>query len=180
MKKDLTGKTFGDLFVIGVSEVSRNGHYRYHVRCSCGVEKTLLGTHMLQGNTLHCGQCKERRKPRNWTGSGSVSGAYFAHIKSGAAGARGRRPLPFELSIEYVADLLDNKQKGLCALSKLPISIKAHTASLDRIDSSLGYLEGNVQWLHKDVNMMKRHYNQDYFLELCKLISGVCEIVDLT
>lgn len=179
MKKDLTGKTFGDLSVIGVSEISRNGHYRYHVRCSCGVEKTVFGTHMLQGSTLHCGQCKERRKPRNWTGRGSVSGSYFAQLRSGAEGARGRRPLPFELTIEYVADLLDNRQKGLCALSKLPISIKAHTASLDRIDSSLGYVEGNVQWLHKDVNMMKRHYDQNYFLQLCKQVSGACEIVDL-
>lgn len=181
MKKDLTGKTFGNLYVVGVSEVSRNGHYRYHVRCACGVEKTVLGTHMLQGNTLHCGQCKERGKPNNWTGCGSVSGTYFAQVKSGAAGARGRRPLPFEVSIEYLADLLDNKQGGLCALSKLPISIKAHTASLDRRDSSLGYVEGNVQWLHKDINMMKRHYDQEYFLKLCKLVAGgACEIVDLT
>lgn len=180
MKKDLTGKTFGGLYVIGVSEVSRNGHYRYFVRCSCGVEKTVLGTHLLQGNTKTCGKCVERRKPRNWTGCGSVSGTYFAQLKSGAAGSRGRKPLEFAVTIEYVADLLDNKQKGLCALSGLPISIRDKTASLDRVDSEKGYLEGNVQWLHKDVNMMKRHYNQDYFIHLCKKIGGTCEIVDLT
>jgi len=180
MKKDLTGKTFGDLFVLGVSEVSRNGHYRYCVRCSCGVEKTVLGTHMLQGNTLHCGQCKPRTKPSNWTGCGTVSGTYFAQVKSGAAGARGRKPMEFSVSIEYLAHLLDEVQKGVCALSGIVISIRSHTASLDRIDSSKGYVEGNVQWLHKDVNMMKRHYEQDYFINLCKKVGGSCEIVDLT
>ena len=44
MKKDLTGKTFRRLLVLGVSEVSRNGHYRYNVRCECGTIKTVLGT----------------------------------------------------------------------------------------------------------------------------------------
>lgn len=180
MKKDLTGKIFGDLCVLGVSEISRNGHYRYHVRCSCGTEKTVLGTHMLQGNTLHCGKCKPRAKPRNWTGCGTVSGTYFAQVKTGAAGARGRKPVEFKVSIEYLSHLLDEVQKGTCALSGLPISIKAHTASLDRIDSSKGYIEDNVQWLHKDVNMMKRHYEQNYFISLCKRIGGSCEIVDLT
>ena len=179
MKKDLTGKTFGHLYVIGVSDVSRNGHYRYHVRCSCGVEKVVLGTHMLQGNTTHCGCSK--RKPRNWKGTGTVSATYFSSIKRGAEGGKGRKPIVFNITIEYVADLLDNKQQGRCALTGLDISIKDKTASLDRVDSSKGYEKGNLQWLHKDVNMMKRHYSQDYFKYLCCLVSGdSCEIVDLT
>jgi len=178
MKKDLTGKTFGLLYVVGVAEVSRNGHYRYHVRCSCGVEKVVLGTHMLQGNTVHCGCSK--RKPRNWKGSGTVSATYFSSLKRGADGGKGRKPIPFNITIDYVADLLDNKQKGKCALTGIYISVKDKTASLDRIDSSKGYERGNLQWLHKDVNMMKRHYSQDYFIYLCKAVSNSCEIVDLT
>ena len=178
MKKDLTGKTFGLLYVVGVAEVSRNGHYRYHVRCSCGVEKVILGTHMLQGNTVHCGCSK--RKPRNWKGSGTVSATYFSSLKRGADGGKGRKPIPFNITIDYVADLLDNKQKGKCALTGIYISVKDKTASLDRIDSSKGYERGNLQWLHKDVNMMKRHYSQDYFIYLCKAVSNSCEIVDLT
>lgn len=178
MKKDLTGKTFGHLYVIGVAEVSRNGHYKYHVRCYCGVEKVVLGTHMLQGNTKHCG-CSNR-KPRNWKGSGTVSATYFSSVKRGAKGGKGRKPIPFDITIEYISDLLDNKQKGRCALTGLEISIKDKTASLDRVDSSKGYQKGNLQWLHKDVNMMKRHYSQDYFIYLCKAVGDSCEIVDLT
>ena len=44
------------------------------------------------------------------------------------------------------------------------------TASLDRIDSGKGYIVGNVQWLHKDINKMKLHHNQEYFIKLCKMV----------
>jgi hypothetical protein len=179
VKKDLTGKTFGDLFVEGVSEVSRNGHYRYHVVCSCGVEKTVLGTHMLQGNTTHCG-CKTDRTSSNWKGYKGVGLTYWSSVKRGAEGGKGRKAMDFEITLEYVGDLLE-AQNYKCNLSGLEISAKHNTASLDRIDSSKGYVVGNVQWLHKDVNMMKRHYSQDYFQHLCNLITKTtCEIVDLT
>jgi hypothetical protein len=45
------------------------------------------------------------------------------------------------------------------------------TASLDRIDSSKGYIEGNVQWIHKHINKMKNNFNESYFIEICKKIS---------
>lgn len=179
MKKNLTGKTFGDLYVVGVSEISRNGHYRYHVKCSCGTEKTVFGTHMLQGHTTHCG-CKSKRGSANWQGYKRVGKTYWSQIKAGAEGERGRKKIPFELTIEFIGDLLE-AQENKCALSGLPICAKEGTASLDRIDSSRGYTPDNVQWLHKDVNMMKRHYSQDYFVMLCqKVAGGSCEIVDLT
>lgn len=45
------------------------------------------------------------------------------------------------------------------------------TFSLDRIDSKIGYIEGNVQWVHKMVNMCKQHYTQEEFLEMCVSIA---------
>jgi hypothetical protein len=50
-------------------------------------------------------------------------------------------------------------------------SDKYSTASIDRIDSSKGYEEGNIQWVHKHVNFMKRTYSQDYFIDMCKKIA---------
>jgi archaellum component FlaC len=43
------------------------------------------------------------------------------------------------------------------------------TASLDRVDSAKGYIKGNVQWVHKDINMMKQQYSQEYFIQMCRL-----------
>lgn len=42
--------------------------------------------------------------------------------------------------------------------------------SVDRIDNDLGYLRTNIQIIHKDINRMKSDFNQDYFIQMCKLI----------
>jgi hypothetical protein len=62
---------------------------------------------------------------------------------------------------------------GFCALSGLKIEIKykATTASLDRIDSNIGYIKGNIQWVHVKINMMKNKYTQEEFIEVCKLVA---------
>lgn len=71
------------------------------------------------------------------------------------------------------------KQERKCALSKEEIRFpsnykdKTGTASLDRIDSNLGYVEGNVQWVHKDVNKMKSDFSEEYFICWCKKIAGI-------
>lgn len=44
------------------------------------------------------------------------------------------------------------------------------TASLDRIDNTKGYLEDNVQFVHKDINRMKWAHSQQYFIELCSKV----------
>lgn len=107
-------------------------------------------------------------------GTDVVSSTYFSVIKQHAI----VRKLEFNISIEYISSLL-LQQKFKCALSGLDIvagyvNIKSgqHTASLDRIDNNRGYVEGNVQWVHKDVNWMKQDFNQDYFIELCQRISN--------
>ena len=76
------------------------------------------------------------------------------------------------------------KQDKKCKLSGLDINFKnintkktrhrfdlVCTASLDRIDSKKGYTLDNIQLVHKDINMMKKEYNQKYFIEMCKLVT---------
>lgn len=46
------------------------------------------------------------------------------------------------------------------------------TASLDRIVSTKGYVEGNVQWVCKMVNIMKNVYDQEDFINMCKKIGN--------
>lgn len=87
-----------------------------------------------------------------------------------------RKNRKFDLSIEYLSELF-LKQDKKCAYTgeELTFGSTSHrfdgTASLDRIDSSLDYIEGNVQWVHKDVNMMKQQYSHEYFLDLCKKVA---------
>jgi len=70
---------------------------------------------------------------------------------------------------------LYERQNRKCAISGLPIVFGKHntetTASLDRIDSAIGYEKDNIQWVHKDVNIMKNIFPLEYFLGMCKKIT---------
>ena len=98
-----------------------------------------------------------------------ISGQYFSHIKIGAK----KRNLKFDLKIEDIWELY-LKQNKKCVLSGVEISfdkIKGKTtASLDRIDSSKGYIIDNVQWVHKDINQMKSNRSVEDFCEWCKKV----------
>lgn len=92
--------------------------------------------------------------------------------KQKSARKRGRE---FEFDIKYIWRIYI-KQNRACALSGLPLDFSKETdiamVSIDRIDNKKGYVKRNIQLLHKDVNFMKWTYSQDYFIELCKLISN--------
>jgi hypothetical protein len=82
-----------------------------------------------------------------------------------------------EITIKQAWELFE-AQNRRCSLTGLPLYFGGRngtTASLDRIDSSLGYLISNVQWIHKDVNRMKNHFDQDYFIDICKRIAFCSE-----
>jgi ribosomal protein L37AE/L43A len=85
------------------------------------------------------------------------------------------RGYAWDLTIENIWDLYE-KQDSVCALSGLPIGWSSKgltaTASIDRIDSSEGYILENVQLVHKDINFMKQQFDQEYFINLCKEVAN--------
>lgn len=175
----MINKKFGKLTPINEHSTTRNGHIRYTCKCDCGSTTNVLGTHLRQGNTKSCGCDTYTVGPyhKDWNGIGQISGAFwYDHIVKSATGGK-RRTIELKIDKEY-AWLLFISQEMKCALTgivlKFPVKHKdkAWTASLDRIDSSKGYVEGNVQWVHKDINMMKRIYNNQYFIEMCKLVAS--------
>ncbi|MEN6622494.1 MAG: hypothetical protein ABFD50_13190, partial [Smithella sp.] len=79
-----------------------------------------------------------------------VYSCYWAKIAEGAK----RRGLQVLVEKEYILDLY-KKQGGRCALTGVKLKLaqnskewksRVQTASLDRIDPSKGYIEGNLQW----------------------------------
>lgn len=110
---------------------------------------------------------------RHFSGVGFLSKTVYEAFKQQAK----RRNIEFSISMEYLWDLFV-KQRGRCALTGLPIEIRAsnrkgllNTASLDRIDSKLGYIPGNVQWVHKAINVLKHTFTNNELIKICKLIS---------
>lgn len=176
--RDLTGQRFGRLEVESIHSKSRSGQYRWNCLCDCGVIKDVLSTHLISGKTNSCGCLKNisGAKHKDWEGCGEISGNKFCSIKRSANGSK-RREIEFDLAIEYLWKLFLGQHR-MCALSGIEIwfdHTDGHsgdcTASLDRIDSGRGYVAGNVQWVHKDVNKMKNSLDQEYFIQICKCIS---------
>lgn len=67
-------------------------------------------------------------------------------------------------------------QEGLCAISGVRMTFEqsggrvATNISIDRIDSSLGYLPENIQLVCSLVNTMKREYSTEELISWCKTI----------
>lgn len=178
MKKDLRNLTFGKLKVLDFHSKTRNGHIRYVCQCECGCNCNILSTHLLQGNSISCGKCTKIKGKNHlqWNGFEEISGNFWRNILRSSNGSKGRRKIELSITKEYIWDLYI-KQNKKCKFSNIELTFlidgkdRSFTASLDRIDSSLGYIEGNVQWVHKDINIMKNRFTDDYFIKMCKLIS---------
>lgn len=98
--------------------------------------------------------------------------AWFAKVQFQAA----LRGILWELTPKDIWDLYIAQDRK-CKLSGVDIGWALvgaiHTASLDRIDSAIGYIKGNVQLVHKDVNMMKQAFDQQHFVEVCTAIAEI-------
>jgi len=179
-KHDIIGKTFGYLTIL---RIERNDNstkfspYRAVCKCNkCGNICDVAPVNILRGSTTSCGCRRDQYKKnsgknnKQFTGYEGISGKYWGLIKKRAK----RRGYEINITIQYAWELY-LKQNKKCALTGLPIEFsnknKENSVSLDRIDSKKGYIKGNIQWVHKDINIMKNIYDQDYFISICKLIT---------
>ena len=78
------------------------------------------------------------------------------------------RNIEFSLSKEYLWNLYIAQNKK-CAITgdDLP---ELDEASLDRIDSNLGYVEGNVQWVTKQANLSKHIMTMQELYDFCEKV----------
>ena len=140
------------------------------IKCECGHIQDVPCCDWKNKRYKQCRVCQRvGSKNYAWNGYGEINGHYFCHIKCGAKS----RGLKYNVSKKYLWELYV-KQERKCRLSGLPINFTINkserTASLDRIDTSKGYKEGNVQWIHKTINVMKNGFREEDFLRFCKII----------
>lgn len=170
------GDRFGKWEVI--SDVFIDRYAKVPCRCECGSTSNVDAYTLVKGKSCSCKTCSLPRlgaiNPA-WKGYEEIPNSWFFRFKRYSK-------IEFLLQIEDVWDVFV-KQNKTCALTGLPISFlndrargQKHsgikcTASIDRIDSKKGYIKDNIQLVHKDVNIMKNHFDQRYFLEMCRLIT---------
>ena len=90
-----------------------------------------------------------------------------------------RRNKDCSISLEYLKSLWEI-QDGICPYSGIKLILSTYTkghnnpifsASLDRIDSSIGYVEGNIQFVSTSINYMKSTMSHEDTIKLCKIIA---------
>lgn len=170
-KLDLIGKKYGKLLVIKKLESNKHKKRIWECKCDCGKIINITTSILKKQKSCGCGRAITI-KQKMWKGYGKISGSYWSSIRLGAKS----RSLEFNISIEDAWEIF-LLQKGKCSLTGIDLIFRSHsskadgTASLDRIDSKLGYIKNNIQWIHKDVNQMKMNLKENYFIDFCKKIS---------
>lgn len=161
---------------------NKKGSYFCVCDCKCGKEHWVLAASLKRGSTASCGCSKARyektrgQQSKQYTGYKEIPGKCWGDIQRKAA----VREIPFDITIEEGYEIYQ-KQNSKCALTGLLISFGntrlKTTASLDRISSDDKYRSGNVQWVHKDVNIMKNVFSVERFVEICRLVTQEHEVV---
>ena len=141
----------------------------YKVRCDCGKELLKLPIEILNPNgDFQCASCAQKEnKIESMIANGMVGDlalTQYTRLKKSAK----RRNYEFSVSIEYLWNLYISQGKRCSITGDLIPNIRE--ASLDRIDSNLGYIEGNVQWVTYRANISKHTMTMNELYEFCKKV----------
>lgn len=172
--KYLVGNKIGSLFI--ESCIVKNKRTFLLCKCDCGNEKLIFGYHIKSGKIKSCG-CKSKKAfgkmNPSFTGYEEISGTLWRKIKEGAL----KRNFDFSIDLPYIWELFINQNRK-CAISGVSLNfnkgfkIRDGNASLDRIDSSKGYIEGNVQWVDKTINKIKGKLTDEELIKWANIISN--------
>lgn len=165
------GKKYGKLTILNC--FIKNGNTYCNVECDCGNINEISVSSIINQKVSMCYSCGKTYASKGYK---DISGSYWQCLKRGAH----TRKIQFNITLEYIWDLYE-KQNKQCALTGLPIKFqktyykkhfnKLQTASIDRIDNNIGYIEGNCQLIYKQVNFMKHRHLQEDFILIANMIA---------
>lgn len=162
------------LTILSLHHITQKHRKFFLCKCECGNEVIVSIDKLNSGHTKSCGCLKKKTAASHpsWKGYEEISQSFWSKLQSHAK-ERGRK---VKINMEYAwKKFLSQNRK--CALSGLELKFNKNrkssegTASLDRIDSSKDYEEGNVQWVHKHINKMKQSFNDEYFIQMCQKVT---------
>lgn len=178
---DRTGERYGRLLIIRYEGV-RNHSRAWLCRCDCGNEKVILWKQIQQNHTGSCGcWLAETRatyggragKNALAEGESAFNQLFFNYKKS--ARERGHT---FKLSKGEFRELTSQP----CYYCGAPPELKYHAVKgtngsyygngIDRIDSSVGYVSGNVRPCCKQCNIAKGTLSEQDFYAWIKRVSA--------
>lgn len=147
--------------------IDSTAHYR--VKCDCGTEAYKLPIELLyKKREFQCEKCAQKERAQHTTLKNGRVGDLTLTEHTRLRRSAIKRGYTFDVSIVYLWELFQ-KQNQICAITgEYMPNIKL--ASLDRIDSNKGYVEGNVQWVTKQANLSKHTMSMNELYEFCQKV----------
>jgi hypothetical protein len=105
----------------------------------------------------------------HWQGYEELSKTWLSSYEYNAR----KRGYEWSVTPEYLWKLWED-QDGKCAYTSRKLT-HGIDASLDRIDNSLGYVIGNVEWVHTHINISKMAMSREDFIQMCKEVANESE-----
>lgn len=139
----------------------------YKCLCECGNFSYLSSYELRSGKSTQCKRCGHKQAHEKHSleyNVGDLTQTKYCKIRKGALA----RNIEFNISMEYLWNiyLLQNKT---CVITgdKLP---DINKASLDRLDSTKGYIEKNVQWVTNQANLSKHTMSMSELYNFCEKV----------
>jgi hypothetical protein len=170
--KTLDGQTFDNYTIIGLNSTFDAGEKIWDAQCNCGKIFKIRSSRI--NNTPSCGCSDSLIAPKFVKEFKDVPAWFWNKFIDGAVK---RNNIPFSISKEELWDIYIQQNKK-CIYTGIILFIPTQktqftfNASIDRIDSKIGYVSGNVQWVHKKINMMKGVLSSEDFVEFCMLVAN--------
>ena len=165
--KVFDGDRFGSLTVLHFSHTDKRWRRHYLCRCDCGIQKTVQGTLLRDGNTRSCG-CKakeaarKRALPHGIAARNQVFAGYRCKAKSASRAFTITIPQFEKLSKSkcfYCGNLPSNVNRSPNGTGDYAYN------GLDRIDSRKGYSVNNLVACCRSCNLAKGARSQGEFIE---------------
>ncbi len=169
----LIGQKFNQLEVIDIFTKPKNNEkrLRYYTKCKCDCGNIVNYLPRFLKIYKCCSSCDPIPRTKKYDYYYELPLKYFYGLKQGAK----QRKLEFDITKEQLWDLYI-KQNKKCAITGIELDFS--TASVDRIDSSKGYLIDNIQWTFRIINMIKSTLSMSDFKYLCNLVINPSDIKD--
>lgn len=184
--EDLAGKKFGRWTVLSLSEhkswEQKGGvtafQFIWNCRCECGTEKAIWGISLRTGKSKQCKKCQANQYRKYDSDTLKVK-TIWNYTKFSADS----REIDFKLTLDDVAKMMYLPCQYCGAVNsnhyskkkKNSIAVDFWCNGIDRIDSAIGYVSGNVVSCCKWCNWGKQTMLPDEYVAHCKKVADYAE-----
>lgn len=137
----------------------------------CTVCRTVKPESDFSGHSRRCNKCRYQKKSER--ANASLEGFLQMRLTSMKSRQKEKKYIGTTIGLIDLMRLYDD-QRGMCAITGLPMHTTLNESDLsvspDRIDNTLGYIDGNVRLVCSRANLMMSNMDASHFEWWCRAV----------